>query len=157
MIRTATATLLAFGLAACGSASAQQRETPYWATIDTTELNMRVGPSPEYRIHWVYRREGLPLKVLRVKDDGWRYVEDHEGAQGWVVGRMLSPERSALVIGQGNAPMRSAPADNSALKWNLAPGVVGELGDCEAGWCDMKVGQREGYVPASRLWGVGDP
>lgn len=157
MFRNAAITLLTLGLAACGSANAQQKETPYWATIDTTELNMRVGPSTEYKIEWVYRRKGLPLKVLRVKDDGWRYVEDHDGAKGWVNKNLLDPDRSALVIGEGTAPMRAAPADNSSLKWNLAPGVVGKLGPCEAGWCSFNVGQREGYVPADRLWGAGEP
>ncbi|UIP05670.1 hypothetical protein LY632_08075 [Erythrobacter sp. SDW2] len=157
MFRNAALLLLAFGLGACGSANAQQQETPYWATIDTTELNMRVGPSTEYKIEWVYRRKGLPLKVLRVKDDGWRYVEDHEGAKGWVNKNLLDPERGALVIGEDPAPMRAAPTDNSSLKWSLAPGVVGQLGPCEAGWCAFSVGNREGYVPADRLWGAGEP
>lgn len=157
MIRIAASILFVLGLAACGGASAQQRETPYWATIDTTELNMRVGPSTEYRIDWVYRRKGLPLKVLRMKEDGWRYVEDSDGTRGWVVGRMLSPERSALVIGRDNVPMRSAAAGDSTLKWILEPGVVGELGDCDAGWCNFRVGKREGFVPADRLWGSGQP
>ncbi|WP_216074561.1 SH3 domain-containing protein, partial [Acinetobacter baumannii] len=47
------------------------------------EVNMRVGPSPEFRIAWVYRRPGLPLKVLRMRE-GWRLVEDPDGARGWV-------------------------------------------------------------------------
>lgn len=149
--------VLALGLAACGSASAQQRETPYWATIDTTELNMRVGPSTEYRIDWVYRRKGMPLKVLRIKDDGWRFVEDHEGARGWVVGRMLTPDRSVLVIGDDPAPMRAEASDNAALKWKLAPGVVAMLYECEAGWCSVNLGNRAGYVSADRLWGAGEP
>lgn len=157
MLRPAIAFLLPLGLAACGSATAQQQETPYWATVDTTELNLRVGPSTEYRIEWVYRRKGLPLKVLRVKDDGWRFVEDHEGATGWVNKNLLSPDRGGLVTGDDPAPMRTAPSDSAALKWTLAPGVVGELGECEAGWCSFRVDQREGFVPAGRLWGAGEP
>lgn len=156
MIRTALLAILCLGLAACGSANAQQRETPYWATIDTSKLNMRVGPSTEYRIQWVFKRDGLPVKVLRLKD-GWRYIEDPAGDQGWVAARMLSAQRGALVTGEGHAPMRTAPADNSSLKWNLEPGVVATLGDCEAGWCMVTIGGREGYVPASRLWGAGAP
>lgn len=157
MIRTFAILLLALGLAACGSASARQQETPYWAKVDTTELNMRVGPSKEYKIDWVYRRMGLPLKVLRVKDDGWRYVEDHEGTRGWVHVSMLDAARWAMVIGEGTAAMRVAPAQNAAVGWHLAPGVVGALGACEAGWCSFAVGKRTGFVPADRLWGAGEP
>ena len=156
MIRTTAISLLALGLAACGSASAQP-DTPYWASIDTTELNLRVGPSVEYRIDWTYKRKGLPVKVLRTKDDGWRYIEDPDGARGWVVSRMLTAERHALVTGEDPAPMRAAPADNSSLKWNLEPGVVGKLGECEAGWCILTVGKRQGYVPEARLFGIGAP
>lgn len=54
-------------------ADAQQREVPYWATIKPDELNMRVGPSTEYKIDWVYRRAGLPIKVVRVAE-GWRLI-----------------------------------------------------------------------------------
>ncbi|ABC63435.1 SH3 domain-containing protein [Erythrobacter litoralis] len=156
MVRTAILIPLCLVLAACGSAAAQQREVPYWASINTTELNMRVGPSTEYRIQWVFKREGLPVKVLRLKD-GWRYIEDPVGDQGWVAARMLSTERGGVVTGEGLAPMRAAPADNSSLKWNLEPGVVGTLGDCEAGWCVFSVEGREGYVPEARLWGAGTP
>ena len=154
---TRTAVLcLAFALSACGSAAAQQREVPYWASINTTVLNMRVGPSTEYKIAWVYRRDGLPVKVLRLKD-GWRYIEDPAGDQGWVASRMLSADRSAMVTGEGLAPMRTAPADNSSVKWNLEPGVIGTLGDCEAGWCLLDVAGRQGYVAEARLWGPGAP
>jgi SH3-like domain-containing protein len=43
------------------------------------------------------------------------------------------------------------------LRWNLEPGVVGKLGDCEAGWCELSVGPRKGWVEQKRLWGAGEP
>lgn len=156
MMRLPFLILFCVAIATCGPANAQQRETPYWATIATTELNMRVGPSTEYKIDWVYRRAGLPIKVLRLRE-GWRYIEDPDGVKGWVAARYLKATRGAMVTGEGLVPMRAAPADNSALKWNLEPGVIGTLGDCEAGWCILSVGQRSGYVAADRLWGAGSP
>lgn len=136
--------------------SAQTRETPYWATIKTDELNMRVGPSREFPIDWVYKRKGLPIKVIRVTD-GWRLIEDMDGTQGWVSQSLLSPRRSALVVGEGLLAMRDAPASNAKLKWNLQAGVVGYLGNCEAGWCEMDVRGHTGWVDQSRLWGAGEP
>ena len=59
-------------------AAAQDREVPYWATIRASELNMRVGPSANYKIDWVYKRQGLPVKVVMVID-GWRRIEDPDG------------------------------------------------------------------------------
>ena len=138
------------------AADAQDREVPYWATLRASEINMRVGPSADYKIAWVYRRKGLPVKVVRVLE-GWRLIEDPAGDQGWVASRMLSADRSAMVTGEGLAPMRTAPADNSSVKWNLEPGVIGTLGDCEAGWCLLDVAGRQGYVAEARLWGPGAP
>ncbi|MEX0341041.1 MAG: SH3 domain-containing protein [Erythrobacter sp.] len=146
--------LLLIGFAAPGHA--QDREAPYWASIRASVLNMRVGPSPDYKVEWVYRRPGLPVKVLRLME-GWRLIEDPDGTQGWVVARLLSPERAAIVIGEGLADMRAGESDDAALKWRVEPGVSGILGDCDDGWCELVVGNRTGYVRETRLWGVGEP
>lgn len=141
-----------------GSASAEDRDVPYWATIrdSATELNMRVGPSPDYPISWVYHRPGLPVKVIRVHQ-AWRLVRDPVGDEGWVASRLLSPDHGAIVIGKEPTPMRSGPSSDSRLRWRLAPGVVGVLGSCSDGWCELRVGKREGWVEASHLWGAGEP
>lgn len=136
--------------------SAQDREVPYWASIRATELNLRVGPSADYKIDWVYRRKGLPVKVIRVME-GWRLIEDPDGTRGWVVQRLLTPDRGAIVIGKGESAIYADPNVNSKVKWRIEPGVVGKLGDCEQGWCEFSVGNRSGYVPQQRLWGPGEP
>lgn len=140
------------------TAGAQQPEVPYWASIKSSanELYMRVGPSRNFPIEWVYKRPGLPLKVIR-KTDGWRRVRDHEGAEGWVSSTLLSLDRRGYVIGEDLAAIREAPADNAKLKWNAEPGVLGKLGDCEVGWCEFDVDGRSGYVREDRLWGAGSP
>lgn len=135
---------------------AQERTLPYWASIRSEEVNMRVGPSRDYPIDWVYKRKGLPVRVVRVRE-GWRLIQDPDGAQGWVVSSLLSPERSAMVTGEGVAQLREAPQANSALRWQVEPGVVGALGRCEGGWCEFDVNGREGWIGAARLWGDGDP
>jgi SH3-like domain-containing protein len=137
-------------------ASAQDRETPYWASLRASEVNMRVGPSEEYAIDWVYHRAHLPVKVVRIKE-GWRLVRDPDGAEGWIVARLLSPDRSVLVIGQGLAPMRDVPSQEGQVLWQLEPGVVGILEDCESAWCQLDVDGHKGWVSQMRLWGAGDP
>jgi SH3-like domain-containing protein len=139
-----------------GPVQAQDREVPYWASIRASVLNMRVGPSADYKIDWVYRRPGLPVKVLRLME-GWRLIEDPDGARGWVVARLLDPARGAIVIGDGLADMRASDSPQAPLKWRIEPGVVGTLGDCEDGWCEFAVGKRAGYIRESRLWGAGEP
>jgi SH3-like domain-containing protein len=149
--------LLPLLLVACSlPVAAQEREVPYWASIRAETVNMRVGPGPTYPIEWVFRRPGLPLKVVRVMQ-GWRLVRDPDGAQGWIVGRLLTRERGALVVGQGLADLREEPARSSALRWRAQPGVVGRLGDCEEGWCEFDVAGRSGWIEQRRIWGAGEP
>lgn len=136
--------------------AAQNRDVPYWASINTEELNMRVGPSMEYRIDWVYRSNGLPVKVIRAVGQWW-LIEDSEGTRGWVSKDLLSLRRSAVVIGAGLAAMREMPSSGGKLKWNAQPGVVGELGDCDDGWCEFDVAGRVGWIEQGRIWGAGKP
>src|SRR5690606_3622610 len=137
-------------------ASAQNREVPYWATLRAEEVNMRVGPSEAYPIEWVYRRQGLPIKVIRLMQ-GWRLVEDPDGARGWIVARLLDPDRGAIIIGKGLAEIRAEPNAASALRWRAEPGVIGALGNCEEGWCHLDIDGHKGWVRAERLWGAGEP
>ena len=135
---------------------ADDPRTPYWAAIRADEVNMRVGPGEDYRISWVYHRQHLPLKVLRMME-GWRLVQDPDGAQGWVLARLLTRERSGFVTGREPAEMHEAANADSRLLWRLAPGVVGKLGNCGSGWCQITVGPRQGYVEQALVWGAGEP
>lgn len=143
-------------LAGCSLLARGDDKPPYWVSIATTEANLRVGPSRSYRVAWVYRRKGLPLKVVR-EHEGWRLVRDAQGAQGWMVSALLSRDRAALVVGEHGTPMRDEPTDAARLKWTLEPGVVGRLGDCTQGWCQLTVGEKGGFVRSASLWGAGEP
>ena len=155
-MKTLLAILLAAFAIMAAPAQAQERDVPYWASIRASELNMRVGPSRDYKVSWVYRRPGLPVKVVRVME-GWRLIQDPDGEQGWVVARLLSPDRTAMVIGSEPAALRDSPDDNGGLRWSAEPGVLGEIGDCSDGWCEFDVDGRRGWVRQDRLFGAEEP
>jgi SH3-like domain-containing protein len=148
--------ILAFGLALVATPASAADDVPYWASIRASVVNMRVGPGEDYRIKWTYRRESLPMKVVRTKD-GWRLVEDPDGAQGWMLARFLSRERAAYVRGKGLVEMRASGSPDARLLWRIEPGNVGLLGDCAAGWCRLDVRGHVGFVRQDRLWGAGEP
>lgn len=137
-------------------AASQDREVPYWASLASEEVNLRIGPSERYRIDWVYRRVGLPVKVLRLQQ-GWRLIEEPDGTRGWVFNQLLSLRRTAIVTGEGLTALRELPDGASALRWNVEPGVIGELGDCETEWCELVVDGHAGWIARTRIWGAGEP
>ena len=137
-------------------ARTEDAQVPYWASLRANEINMRVGPGEDYRISWVFHRQHLPVKVLRIVE-GRRLVQDPDGARGWMMMRFLSRDRTAFVAGKDQAEMHSAPDADSNLLWKLNPGVVGHVGDCKLGWCRLDVTGRVGFVRQENLWGIGDP
>ena len=156
MIRVHFTALAAAAMLLSAPARADEAKTPYWASIRSDEVNMRVGPGEDYKILWVYHRQHLPLKVLRTKE-GWRFVQDPGGAQGWVLSRLLTRERAGFVLGTGPAEMHEQASAETKPMWRLAPGVVGLVGDCANGWCQFSVGPRQGFVEQARVWGAGEP
>ena len=157
MLRCLRLAAAAFLAALAVPAAGQDVELPYWASINTPEANMRVGAGEQFPIKWVYRREGLPVKVVRLMQ-GWRYVEEPDGTMGWISQGLLSRRRTAIVIGDALVPMRAEPDSDAQLRWNVEAGVVGALGDCtEDGWCELDVEGHVGWIEQSSLWGAGEP
>ena len=148
------AAFLAFAVAA--PLQAEDEGVPYWASITADIANMRVGPGDSYRISWVYRRPNLPVKVIR-REGPWRLIEDPAGDRGWMRDLLLSRQRSAIVTGKELAEIHAEPSSRSRLQWRVEPGVVGFLGECQAGWCQFDAAGHKGFAPAERLWGAGEP
>ena len=143
------------GTVVADPAYAQTSEMPHWRTLRYDEVNMRVGPSREYKIEWVYKREGLPIVVMRQRD-GWLLVQDHEGTQGWVSASQTSSRLGGLVTGDGLAEMWAEPERGGAINFRAEPGVVGKITECTDTQCELNVDGRIGWVDKARLWGVGE-
>jgi len=149
--RKLAAATLGMVLAAGGPAQAP-RPLPYWAALTAGDALLRNGPGREYPASWRYRRVGLPLKVVAVHDS-WRKVREPDGTEGWMASVLLTERRTGMVQG-GEVALRASPATNAAVQWRAAPGVIGRISQCRAGWCHFDVGGKQGFVEASRLWGV---
>lgn len=135
------------------AALAAEAAPPYWASIRAGQAMMRTGPGRTYPASWLYRRVDLPLRVVAVRKE-WRKVEDPDGTQGWMLGNLLSSERTAVVRGSAPAAMLEQPTAGAKLLWRAAPGVVGGVSACGNGWCRFDVKGRAGYVAVGALWGV---
>src|SRR5262249_37625253 len=95
---TAAAFAVAALLSLAAPASGQQHlPLPRFASLDSSEVNLRAGPGRDYRILWVYQRRGLPVEIIE-EFDTWRRVRDRDGTVGWVQQNLLSGKRSALII-----------------------------------------------------------
>ena len=152
--RLAAAALIALsGLSLTGAKGDSDRKTPYWASIAANNAMMRTGPGRNYPATWRYVRADLPIKVIETYPD-WRKVQDPDGTTGWMLVRLLSDTRTAIVRGSGAQPMHEAPDAGSRIRYHAQPGVVGRLSRCAAQWCRFDAGGRQAYIRTANLWGV---
>jgi SH3-like domain-containing protein len=140
-------------LAVAAPASAQEKKPPYWASIASGEAMMRTGPGRNYPGTWLYKRRDLPIRVVKTYPN-WRMVEDPEGTRGWMLVSLLSDRRTAIIKQGDPRALRVKPDAKSALRYRAEAGVIGRIEHCRDGWCHIAVGNREGYIQTSDIWGV---
>jgi len=150
LFRSAAVATALFGTVS--SVGQAQQKPPYWASVEEQEARMRTGPSTEFPVKWVYKRQNLPVKVVAVHSV-WRKIEDPDGDQGWVHVRLLSPKRTAIVIGTDIGALRDSPEATAHISWRVEPGVVGRIEECAKGWCRFENAGRYGYIETARIWG----
>lgn len=149
------AAVLGLGLAVGPAQAQDDRATPYWASISAGKAMMRTGPGQNYPATWLYVRADLPIRVIETYPN-WRKVSDPDGTTGWMLQRLLSDTRTALVTGTEPRPLRQDPAESSPIRYLAEPGVVGRLSKCVGGWCLLDVRGRQGYIRTDQFWGL-DP
>lgn len=152
-MRLALATIIVLGTLALGAAEAQQRQTPYWASISSGEALMRSGPGKNFPGLWLYRRADLPIKVLETYPS-WRRIQDPAGTIGWMQVNLLADQRTAIVTGEVPRPLHETPSDSASVRYRAEPGVVGRLSGCAGEWCRFDVGGKAGFVRKAHIWGV---
>lgn len=154
MKRFAALLVVLAGLATLAPAAAQApRPTPYWASIASGRAMMRTGPGQNYPATWEYVRADLPIRVVEIYHD-WRKIQDPDGTTGWMLVRLLSDQRTAIVRGAEPRPMHEAPDEATPIRYRAQPGVVGRVSRCADGWCRFDAHGRNGYIRIDQIWGV---
>lgn len=129
---------------------------PRFVSLKASRTNMRVGPSFDHRISWVFVKSGVPVEVIQ-EFEVWRLVRDSGDQEGWVHKSLLSSNRVAIVAPWSKdvyVDMRKAPLRNAAKTAILQSGVYAEIVNCEDSWCQLEGTNYEGWVQAAELYGV---
>lgn len=139
----------------------QGKKEPRFASLKASEVNLRKGPGLKYPIAWVFRRAGLPVKIVR-EFEAWREITDAEGTTGWVLRTLISKRRTAQVLpsslkpGQLRAqePLNEWPGQGGRAVALVEAGVIADVHTCDGTWCNVSVNDFRGYISQTKLWGV---
>tara|TARA_B100001989_G_C24369371_1_gene378601 strand:+ start:182 stop:688 length:507 start_codon:yes stop_codon:yes gene_type:complete len=125
---------------------------PRFVSLKGNKVNLRRGPSLDYKIDWIYKRKHLPLMI--VSEFGhWRKVTDFEGYTGWIYKDLLSGSRY-IIVNKEKTLLRNKAGFDSLGKAILKRKVIGKLIDCKGLWCFIRVKNMRGYVLAEHIWGT---
>ncbi|WP_334187761.1 SH3 domain-containing protein [Noviherbaspirillum sp.] len=142
-------TIAACAALLCASSVAQALD---FKTIGASPAILYDAPSEKGRKVFVAPR-GMPVEVVLTYGE-WTKVRDAAGDLSWVETKLLTPKRN-VVVTAGNAKVRSAAEEASALVFTADKGVLLEVVETSApGW--VRVRHRDGsggFVRAGEVWG----
>jgi SH3-like domain-containing protein len=129
---------------------------PRYVSLKSDRVNVRMGPTKDNDVAWIYTRAGLPVEIT-AEYENWRRVRDSEGAEGWVYHSLLSGRRTAVVTMKHKdelATIYDSADPSSAIAARLQAGVLAQVKHCGSGWCHIDGSGFDGWIEQQRLWGV---
>lgn len=125
---------------------------PRFASLKSDNVYVRTGPSMDYPIKWIYKKEGLPVEIIQ-EFDAWRKIKDPNGEVGWAHKILLSGKRTAWI----SSPTPVQAFDNEDLDKpvvQFAHGVVVKVKECQKLTCRVEFAPYKGWIEKKYLWGV---
>ena len=126
-------------------------ESVNFLSLKNNEVYVRVGPSKEYPIKFIYKKKYLPLEVLD-KSETWRKIKDFENNSGWIHISQLSKKKSAINI-KNNSILYKRPTIYSEPIAKLEIGRLVLIKKCKEKWCKITSGNYSGWISEIFLWG----
>ncbi len=125
---------------------------PRFASLKSDNVYVRTGPSMDYPIKWIYKKEGLPVEIIQ-EFDAWRKIKDPNGEVGWAHKILLSGKRTAWI----SSPTPVQAFDDDDLDKpvvQFAHGVVVKVKECQKLTCRVEFAPYKGWIEKKYLWGV---
>lgn len=139
---------------ASGTGPVTHLPLPRYVSLKASEGNARRGPSISHRIDWVFKHQGMPLK-LTAEFGNWRRVEDRDGAGGWIHYTLISGVRT-VVFEDDKTELHSRPDAKAPITAQAESGAIARLDKCSVDWCEVHAQEASGWVEKAKIWGV-DP
>ena len=126
-------------------------ESINFLSLKNNEVYVRVGPSKEFPIKFVYKKKYLPLEVLD-RSETWRKIKDFENNSGWIHISQLSKKKSAINTKNNSVLYKKSTIYSKPIA-KLEIGRLVLIRKCKVKWCKISTGGLKGWVLESSLWG----
>jgi len=124
-------------------------------SVNADQAFLHEAPSDSTKKSFIVTK-GYPLEVI-VSLKEWKKVKDHEGLINWIKTSDLSSKRTVLNL-KGDNSIYLEPSSASPILAKVNENVSLELLDAKNidDWVKVysKVGDIEGFIKATDLWGI---
>jgi SH3-like domain-containing protein len=125
--------------------------------IKKIPVNIRLGPSIEYKVIYETQQTFLPVKVQYEHPDNWCYIKFMDDkTKGWITCSALSL-RSNLSITNNDAILYRIPGN---IKQKIATIKVKtriNVAQCRDRWCQIKIFKKpelSGFIERKNIWNI---
>ena len=126
-------------------------EKDYFVSLKYNKVHVRIGPSLNSPIKYIYKKKYLPVKVIDKKEH-FRRIIDHKKNSGWIHISQLKKSKSLITTSE--KILFKKPTKYSEPLVKLAEGRLLIFNKCEKNWCNIKSGQYSGWVDKNNIWGM---
>tara|TARA_B100001287_G_C22402792_1_gene398676 strand:- start:47 stop:505 length:459 start_codon:yes stop_codon:yes gene_type:complete len=123
-------------------------------SLKNTKVNVRLGPSKNYPIKFVYEKKYLPVVIID-EHYNWRKVRDYDNDTGWIHISQLSKIKTTVTT-KDNQVVYSSPTIYSKPKVKLEIYQVLTIKKCNQTWCEIKNAKTNGWVKKDHLWAINE-
>jgi SH3-like domain-containing protein len=125
--------------------------------IKKIPVNIRLGPSVEYKIIYETQQSFLPIKVQYEHPDNWCYVKFADNKiKGWVMCSALAT-RSNLSSTNSDAILYRIPNNIKQKIATVKAKTRVNIIQCRGLWCQIKIFKRpeiSGFIERQYIWNI---
>ena len=122
----------------------------YFLMLKNSKVNVRIGPSLDYPVKFIYKKKYLPVKIIDKKEN-FRKVIDHKKNSGWIHISQLKKVNSIIVL--SDTILFKKPTLHSKPIAYAESGRLFILEKCKKDWCEVKSQNYSGWIYIKNVWG----
>ena len=124
-----------------------------FASLKSSEVNMRVGPGREYPIIWIFMKSNLPM-ILLAEFGEWKKLKFMDGTEGWVHKNMVS-KASMAIVAEDNVLLYKYSSSSNPIA-HVEKNVIAKILKNESEWVKVEICNMTGWMKKKCLWGIND-
>ena len=121
-------------------------------SLKKNKVNVRYGPSFDFKIKYIYKKINLPVRQIDKKDN-FRRIIDLKNNSGWIHTSQLR-EKSNSIIVLNNKILFKKPSSLSKPIARIEKGRLLIIKKCENDWCYINTNNYSGWIKTDNVWGA---